>query len=49
MSKYAVEVANVSMKFNLAQERVDSLKEYFVKRIKGQIKYDEIYALKNIG
>lgn len=49
MSKYAVEVANVSMKFNLAQERVDSLKEYFVKRIKGQIKYDEFYALKNIS
>lgn len=49
MSKYAVEVTNVSMKFNLAQERVDSLKEYFVKRIKGQIKYDEFYALKNVS
>lgn len=49
MNKYAVEVANISMKFNLAQERVDSLKEYFVKRIKGQIKYDEFYALKNIS
>ena len=48
MSKYAVKVENVSMRFNLAQERVDSLKEYFVKRMKGQIKYDEFYALKNV-
>ena len=48
MSKYAVEVKNVSMKFNLAQERVDGLKEYFVKRMQGKLKYDEFYALKNI-
>lgn len=48
MSKYAIEVANVSMKFNLAQERVDNLKEYFIKRIKGKINYDEFYALRNI-
>jgi len=48
MSRYAIEVANVSMKFNLAQERVDNLKEYFIKRIKGKINYDEFYALRNI-
>ena len=34
MAVYAVEVNNVTMKFNLAREKVDSLKEYFVKNIK---------------
>lgn len=46
---YAIEVHDVSMRFNLAQEKVDSLKEYFVKRLKGQHKIDEFYALRNIS
>ena len=48
--KNAVEVKNVSMRFNLARERVDSLKEYVVRRLSGrQPKSDEFWALKNIN
>ncbi|MEG2187994.1 MAG: ABC transporter ATP-binding protein [Clostridia bacterium] len=43
-----IEVRNVSMRFNLAKEKTDTLKEYFVKKFKGQLHFDEFYALKNI-
>lgn len=48
MSKYAIEVNNVGMKFNLSQEKVDSLKEYFIKLITGKLQYNEFWALKDI-
>jgi len=48
MAVYAVEVNNVTMKFNLAREKVDSLKEYFVKNIKKNHIRDEYYAVKDI-
>lgn len=45
----AVEIKNVSMRFNLARERVDSLKEWVVKKMKGQgVSFDEFWALKDI-
>ncbi|MDO4554130.1 MAG: ABC transporter ATP-binding protein [Lachnospiraceae bacterium] len=37
------------MKFNLSKERVDNLKEYVIKRLKGQISYNEFWALKDIS
>ena len=40
---------NVGMKFNLSKEKVDSLKEYFIKLLKGQLRYDEFWALKDIS
>ncbi|MDO5329658.1 MAG: ABC transporter ATP-binding protein [Coriobacteriia bacterium] len=44
-----VEVNDVSIKFNMASERVDSMKEYIVKRLRGnKISYNEFYALKHI-
>jgi len=42
-------VDNVSMKFNLGNDKVNTLKEYFVKGLKRQIKHDEFWALKNIS
>lgn len=47
--EYAVQIQNVSMRFNLAKEKVDNLKEYFVRKIKGSICMDEFYALRNIS
>ena len=45
-----IEVKNVSMRFNLAKERVDNLKEYIVKKIKLQsMSFDEFWALRNIS
>lgn len=47
--KLAIKVDDVSMKFNLSKERVDSLKDYVIKAIKRQIKYDEFWALRDIS
>ena len=46
---YAIDVQNVSMVFNLEREIIESLKEYFIKLLKGQLHYDAFYALKNIS
>ncbi len=43
-----IEVENVSMHFNLMEERIDSLKEYIVKFIKGKLLYNDFVALDNI-
>ena len=44
-----ISVEQVSMKFRLASERVDSLKEYFIKSIKSQISTNEFWALKDVS
>ena len=49
MAKYAIEVNDISMKFNLSKEKVDSIKEYVIKFLKRQIKYNEFWALKNVS
>ena len=49
MTEYAVEVKNVTMKFNLAKEKTDSLKEYVIRAIKKQNHKDEFYALQNVS
>ncbi|MGG4034631.1 ABC transporter ATP-binding protein [Paenibacillus cisolokensis] len=49
MGDIAVSIRNVSMCFNLQIEKIDSLKEYFVKIIKGQVSYKEFWALNNIS
>lgn len=43
-----VEVIDMSIKFNMASERIDSMKDYVVKRLRGTIHYDEFFALKNV-
>lgn len=46
----AVEIRNVSMRFNLARERVDNIKEWVVRKLKGKgVSFDEFWALKNIS
>ena len=44
-----IEIQNVSMCFNLASEKHESLKEYFLAMIQGRLHYDEFYALKNVS
>ena len=45
----AVSVENVSMCFNMPKERVDNLKEYFIKKLKRQLRYEKFYALKHVS
>ena len=49
MNKPAIIVDDVSMKFNLSKEKVDSLKDYIIKSIKKEIKYNEFWALQNVS
>ena len=44
-----VKVDNVSMRFNLSKEKIDSMKEYFVKFMKHRITFDEFYALRHVN
>lgn len=49
MSDIDIEVSDVSIKFNLSREKIDSLKEYIIKKIKKKITYDEFWALQGIN
>lgn len=44
-----VEVGDVSMIFNIASERLDSLKEYFLKIVKHELMFKEFRALDHIS
>lgn len=48
-NKAIIEVNQVSMKFNLASEKFDSFKEYFIRTLKKQISYDEFWALTDVS
>ena len=49
MSRPIIQVENISMQFYMASEKVDNLKEYFVKKIKGHISYDSLWALRHVS
>lgn len=43
-----IEARGVSMKFHMASEKIDNLKEYFIKKVKGHISYDVLWALREV-
>lgn len=49
MNDIIVNVQNVSMHFNLMEEKIDSIKEYIMKLIKGKLLYNDFIALQNIS
>lgn len=48
MSEVIVEVRNVSLCFKMANDRINSLKEFFVAKLKKNLHYNEFWALKNV-
>lgn len=44
-----IEVNNVSMEFRLYKERIDSIKTYLIKKIKGELGYENFWALKDVS
>ena len=44
-----IEVKNIRMVFNLMEERVDTLKEYVMRFIKGQLFYNEFVSLDDVS
>lgn len=49
MGKETLIVENVGMKFNLSEEKVNDLKEYVIRLLKRELKYNEFWALKDIS
>lgn len=44
-----IEVRNVGMRFNLEEERTDTIKEFFLKLAKRQLHFNEYWALKDVS
>ena len=44
-----IEVNGVSMRFNMAKEKHESLKEYFLAAIQGKLQFEEVYALRDVS
>lgn len=44
-----IQVKHVTMQFNLMEERVDTLKEYIVRLLKGRIKFNNFTALHDVS
>lgn len=49
MGETVIKVQDVSIHFNLMEEKVDSLKEYFMKLIKGKLLYNDFIALQRVS
>ncbi len=44
-----VEVEHVSRRFNKSKEKVDSVKEYFLRKLKGTLQFDSFLALNDVS
>ena len=49
MGKKALELSHISMRFNLSKEKTDTLKDYMIKAIRRQLKFNEFWALKDVS
>ena len=47
--KVVIDVDNVTIRFNLANQKVDNLKEYFIKLVKRELMFQEFLAVKNVS
>lgn len=47
-SEYIVDLQNVTVRFNKASEKIDNLKEYFVKLVRHELMFQEFLALQDI-
>ncbi|MDR2435277.1 MAG: ATP-binding cassette domain-containing protein, partial [Treponema sp.] len=49
VDKTVIQVENASVRFNIASEKIDNIKEYFIKLAKRQLHFKEFMALKQIN
>ena len=49
MEETVIKIDNVGMKFNLSQEKTDNLKEYVIKFLKRQLRFQPFWALRNVS
>ena len=45
----AIELKNIEMHFNMSKEKLESLKEYFLKLVRRQLMFEDFVALDNIS
>lgn len=48
-NRVVIEVKDATVRFNMASEKLSNLKEYFIKLFKGELMFQEFFALKNIN
>jgi len=46
--EYVIDVTDATVRFNMASERIDNLKEYFIKLVRRQLMFQEFLALQKI-
>ena len=44
-----IEVRDVSVRFRMANDKINSLKEYMIQKLRGQLKYNEFEALSHVS
>ncbi len=44
-----IKVDNLGIKYNLSEQKVDDFKDYIIKAVKGELNYNEFWALKNVS
>lgn len=49
MDEAMIEIKDVSMRFRLVNDRISSVKEYAIARLRGKLKYNEFEALKHVS
>lgn len=49
MNDIIIDIQNASVRFNKATENITGLKEYVIKLLKGQLMFEEFFALKDIN
>ena len=47
-AKKVIEIEGLGVRFNMAEQKVDSLKEYFIRLVHRNLKYKEFWALKDV-
>ena len=48
MEEYAINIQNATVRFNLAGEQMNGLKEYFLKLLQGKLMFQEFLALQDV-
>jgi ABC-2 type transport system ATP-binding protein/lipopolysaccharide transport system ATP-binding protein len=49
LTQKVIEARSISMQFNLSKEKIDNLKEYFVKLLTKDLLFQEFWALKDVS
>ncbi|MBQ2753171.1 MAG: ABC transporter ATP-binding protein [Firmicutes bacterium] len=47
--KIMIDVNNVTIRFNLSNQKINSLKEYFIKLVKKELMFQEFFAVKDVS